>query len=258
MSLPNVVFSKHWIEKNDNHNVLHDRYPAIKLDIVSEVVGAAHFDLEKLKKLVDPRPELANATWDFGFGDWESAIAAASHVGRVDIANYLVSRGAVPTIFTFAMLGNFNVVKFLIESSPGIQKSLGPHGISLLQHAKTGLSSDNGNKPGSQQLVDYLEKLGDANGRQYMPMDETEKQKYLGDYIYNKKTLEGFTVKLNMRKMLSLGRKGKSGGTLHKTGANTFTYNGALSVIVSFSMKDGIVDALTITEPGFSITAKKV
>lgn len=257
LSLPKVAVSKRLFEPVTDSGVLHDRYPAIKLDIVSEVVGAAHFDLEKLRNLVDPRPELANATWDFGFGDWESAIDAASHVGRVDIVNYLIGKGSVPTIFTYAMLGNLNIVKALVEASPGIQKSLGPHGISLLQHARTGLASGNGNRSGSERLIEYLERLGDADGSQYLPVDDSEKQQYLGDYIYDAGTQDGFTIKLNMRKMLALGRKGKSGGALFKTGHHTFTYNGAPSVVIRFSIKNDIVDALTIREPGFSITAMK-
>jgi hypothetical protein len=46
-----------------------------------------------------------------------------------------MDKGASPTLFTFAMLGNFKVVKSVIESSPGIQTAMGPHGISLLDHA---------------------------------------------------------------------------------------------------------------------------
>lgn len=33
----------------------HDRYPAIPLDAVSEVVGLSHFDLDKVKALVENR-----------------------------------------------------------------------------------------------------------------------------------------------------------------------------------------------------------
>ena len=80
-SIPNIVYSKHFLSDTSNINSpntpLHDRYPAIQLAIASEVVGVSHFNLDRLKQLVDPRPELAKANWDWGFGDWESAIAAA-------------------------------------------------------------------------------------------------------------------------------------------------------------------------------------
>src|SRR5690348_10364208 len=84
-AIPNIVFSNNIVFLNNSFDPSpHDRYPAIKLDVASEVVGVSHFDLNKLKSLVDARPELAKAEWDWGFGDWESAIGAASHVGRKD------------------------------------------------------------------------------------------------------------------------------------------------------------------------------
>ncbi|NNC69781.1 MAG: hypothetical protein HKN90_03050, partial [Flavobacteriaceae bacterium] len=121
-----------------NEKLFH-RYPSIDDAIVNDVVGKSHFDLETVKKYVDKRPELARATWDWSFGDWESAIGAASHVGRRDIVHYLISKGARPTMFTYAMLGAFEIVKSMIDMTPGIQSTMGPHGISLLRHAKAGL-----------------------------------------------------------------------------------------------------------------------
>jgi hypothetical protein len=241
----------------NNMPPLHDRYPAIPLDIASEVVGVSHFNLDRLKKLVDPRPELANATWDFGFGDWESAIAAGSHVGRIDIVQYLIGKGAAPTLFTHAVMGNFNLVKAVIEAYPGVQKCPGPHGISLLQHAQTGLDADNGNKTQSKRLVAYLQKLGDAGGKQYQPVEESEKAQYLGDYLFEDDANNGFSVKLNMRKMLSLGRKGKSGGTLYRMEGHTFSYNGMPSVTVTFNVEADKIVSVTVQEPGLALTARK-
>lgn len=144
VSLPNLIYAKENITpKSDkgSENNTDKRYPAIKEAIVEEVVGLAHFNLDKLKILVNQRPELARATWDWGFADWETAIGAASHTGRKDIADYLLSMGARPDIFTFAMLGNYKAVKSMIEFTPGIQRIAGPHGISLLQHAKNGVNN---------------------------------------------------------------------------------------------------------------------
>jgi hypothetical protein len=113
--LPNSIYAKSITSITHGNNLFnegrHDRYPAIQLEIASEVVGVSHFDFARLKQLVDPRPELAKAKWDWGFGDWESAIDAASHVGRKDIVTYLISKGAMPTIFTYAMLGEYETVK---------------------------------------------------------------------------------------------------------------------------------------------------
>ena len=239
-------------------SVPHERYPAIQLEIASEVVGAAHFNLEKLKQLVDPRPELAKATWDGGFGDWESAIAAASHVGRKDIVDYLISKGAVPTLFTYAMLGEYETVKAMIDAYPGIQRNFGPHGITLLQHAKTGLQAEGIDKTKAQRTVDYLESLGDADGKKYLDMTEAEKAKYLGDYKYGTGKDDGFTIKMNMRKLLTLGRLGKSGGALLRVSESDFIYQNAPSVTVKFTIQNDQVASLILNEPGLTLTATKV
>jgi hypothetical protein len=261
-SLPTLVYSKEPLSVTSGNSssdaTPHDRYPAIQMSIASEVVGVAHFNLDRLKELVDPRPELAKANWDWGFGDWESAIGAASHVGRKDIVDYLIGKGAVPTIFTYAVLGQYEMVKEMIRSYPGIQKNSGPHGITLLQHAKTGLQTEGVDKAKAQQLVDYLQSLGDADGRQYLNLEEAEKAKYLGDYKYGEGKDDGFTIKLNMRKLLSLGKLGKSGGALWRIGENEFTYQGAPSVTVKFLIQNDRVISLTINEPGLTLTATKV
>ncbi|HYF29486.1 MAG TPA: hypothetical protein VD993_00055 [Chitinophagaceae bacterium] len=261
-AVPNIVYAKNSSPVASNNGISdesqHDRYPAIKLEIASEVVGVSHFNLDRLKELVDPRPELAKAEWDWGFGDWESAIGAASHVGRKDIVDYLIKKGAVPTIFTYAMLGEYEIVKAMIDAHPGIQRNFGPHGITLLQHARTGSQTEGVDKVKSQRLVDYLRALGDADGRQYLSLEEKEKAKYLGDYKYGEGKDDGFTIKLNMRKLLALGKLGKSGGALLRIGENEFTYQGAPSVVVKFLVRNDRVISLTLQEPGLTLTATKI
>ena len=236
----------------------NERYPSIRNEIVSEVVGVSHFNLDRLKELVDPRPELVNATWDWAFGDFESAIGAASHVGRKDIVDYLISKGATPTIFTFAMLAEYEMVKKMIEAKPGIQKNSGPHGISLLKHAEVALETEGVNKSNAEKLIGYLESLGDADGKKYLPVEDPEKEKYLGDYKYGEGNEEGFTIKLNKKNLLTLGRIGKNGGVLFRTGENEFTYNGAPSVIIRFVLENNKVISFTLNEPGLILKAVKV
>ena len=59
----------------------------------------SHNDIKRVRELVERQPALARASLDWGFGDWETAIDAASHVGRRDIAEFLIANGARPTIF---------------------------------------------------------------------------------------------------------------------------------------------------------------
>ena len=257
VALPCVARSGQSAEENvANSSRLHAGYPAIGPDVVSEVVGVSHFDLRRLKELVDPRPELAKATWDWGFGDWESAIGAASHVGRRDIIEYLISKGAQPTLFTFAVLGQSEVVQAMLRLSPQMQQLRGPHGISLMRHAQIGLQSDGADQNNSQALIDYLTKL-ELPEETYLDMSDEEKQKYIGDYKYGPAQQDALTIQLNMRKLLSLGRIGEFGGALYKTAEKQFTYNGAPSDNITFQHNGDNIESLTITGPGWTLTARK-
>src|SRR5262245_44070705 len=122
--------------------------------VAREMVIVSHGNVARVKELVGARPALARAAWDWGYGDWETALGAASHVGNKEIAGVLLAAGAHPTIFSAAMVGQLDAVKAFIAASPGIQRTRGPHGITLLDHARNGKSVE---------VVKYLESLGDAD-----------------------------------------------------------------------------------------------
>jgi hypothetical protein len=262
-SIPNLVFAgrDRFVPPHLANNP-HPGYPSLDKDLVSEVVGKSHFDLERVKELVNQRPELSRSVWDWGFGDFESAIGAASHVGREDIVQFLRSRGARPTLFTYAMLGQYEVVKATCEANPGIQQVEGPHGFNLMFHARIGLrikGRTSSQKEQSQRLVDYLQQLGDADPSiESTDLAEADKQAYLGDYKYGDGPEDGFSVKLNMRKLLSLGKIGSFGGALFCVAPDTFRYNGTSSVTITFQRKLDQVVSLTLEEPGLTLTATKV
>jgi hypothetical protein len=106
--------------------------------LAKEVVGVSHGNLARLRELVERQPALARASVDWGFGDWETALGAAAHTGRREIAELLLANGAPPSLFSAAMLGQVDVVRALVAARPGVQGMLGPHGITLLAHARTG------------------------------------------------------------------------------------------------------------------------
>ena len=66
----------------------------ITTELVREFVMAAHGDLEKVQELLVESPSLLHAAYNWGGSDWESALGAAAHVGRKDIALYLLEKGA--------------------------------------------------------------------------------------------------------------------------------------------------------------------
>ena len=129
-----------------------DRGPRLNLEMVQEFVVAGHRDLEKVKSLLAQEPKLINAAWDWGRGDWETALGGAAHVGKREIALFLLEKGARIDIFTAAMLGQLEIVKAAIKAFPETQNILGPHGIPLMAHAKAGGRE-------AAKVLKYLESL---------------------------------------------------------------------------------------------------
>jgi hypothetical protein len=118
--------------------VTDEKPPPIASELVAEFVLKAHGDLEFVKKTVESEPAIVNAAWDWGGGDWETGLGAAAHVGRRDIAEYLLDRGARKDVFAAAMLGEADVVRAMLEAQPGLRDARGPHGIPLRAHAEAG------------------------------------------------------------------------------------------------------------------------
>jgi hypothetical protein len=106
--------------------------------LVHDFVGVAHGDLDRVRALIGQEPALVNAAWDWGGGDWETGLGAAAHVGRRDIALFLLGHGARMDIFAAAMLGHLDIVRAMIAAVPEARNGRGPHGILLLTHAEMG------------------------------------------------------------------------------------------------------------------------
>jgi hypothetical protein len=115
-----------------------ESFPSQHPHLAREIVGVSHRDLARVRELVTAHPSLAKASWDWGFGDWETALGAASHVGNRPIAEFLIEQGAPPTIFSAAMLGQLDIVKAYAAAIPSIHLLRGPHGIPLSAHARAG------------------------------------------------------------------------------------------------------------------------
>jgi len=102
------------------------------------MVAKAHGDLEYVRTALAEDPTLANAAWDWGDGDWETALGAAGHMGRRDIAELLLAHGARLDLFVAAMLGELAIVESMLAAHPEMRDAKGPHGIPLLAHAEAG------------------------------------------------------------------------------------------------------------------------
>lgn len=121
--------------------------------VVKEFVTAGHNNLNKVKELLDEYPNLLNCTWDWGGGDFETAIGGAGHMGDVEIANYLIDQGARTNLFVLTMLGKTELVKPVLEAYPSLINAKGPHGLTMLHHAVKGGEN-------ARELADYLQSKG--------------------------------------------------------------------------------------------------
>jgi len=116
---------------------------------VQAVVGQAHRSLEKVRELVEATPLLVNACWDQGGGDFETPLEAAAHTGGRDIAEYLLSKGARPSLYAAGMLGQLELVKGFFAIDPQAHLVPGPHGFTLYHCVKQG-------GPRAQPVLDWL------------------------------------------------------------------------------------------------------
>ena len=117
---------------------MSDAPPQLDPATVQAFVASAHGDLDVVRSLLEEEPALVNAAWDWGGGDWETGLGAAAHMGRRQIALYLLEHGARLDLFAAAMLGYFDIVTAILSDFPEMRDALGPHGIPLVEHARVG------------------------------------------------------------------------------------------------------------------------
>jgi hypothetical protein len=217
-------------------------FPAQDPEMVHEMVIVSHGQIARVKELVALHPALAKATYDWGFGDWESCIDAASHVGNREIAEFLLANGARPTIFSAAMLGHLDAVKAYIAASPGIQKIKGPHSITLLRHAIAGGAQ-------AKPVRDYLETVEGADDRlPTQPLTSDDIAKLKGKYE------SGVEITVD-REQLYFACGGRSRGLIH-LGTYEFYPAGAEQVRVRFAAAAAGV-TLTVHDRNVVLTAKR-
>jgi ankyrin repeat protein len=102
--------------------------------LVEECVGNAHGDLEKVRVLVERYPELvdARARWN------ETPIEAATQMGRRDIIEYLLGRGAPLGFLTACVLGREDLVRAELARDGSRARAPGVHGLPSLYFASVG------------------------------------------------------------------------------------------------------------------------
>lgn len=233
-----------------------DVFPAQDPALVKEVVGVSHRDLKRVQELVERQPALARASIDWGFGDWEACIDAASHVGNKPIADFLLANGARPTIFSAAMMGQLDVVKAFIAARPGVQRTLGPHGLTLMWHAKQG-------GPDAAAVVQYLTAIGDADVQATtVQLAAPDRDVLVGKYTYGSGPRDYFTVDVRRdmqgRDQLGIERPGApTRQNLFHLGNLVFFPTGVPSAKIAFAREGTKVTQLTVADPNVMLTARR-
>lgn len=138
------------LPKTTSSKSLNDKDP-IKVEVIKEFVSAGHKNLSQVKEMLSDYPSLLYCRYDWGGGDFEEAIEGAGHVGNKEIANYLIEQGARVNLFVLTMLGKTELVQPVLEQYPSLISARGPHGFTLLHHAKVGEA---------QALYDFLQEKG--------------------------------------------------------------------------------------------------
>lgn len=225
-------------------------YPTGDAILVKDLVGAAHSNFDRVKAIVSRQPALAKAGWDWGFGDWETALGAASHVGNRPIAEFLLAHGAPPTLYSSTMLGHLDVVKSMIAAQPGVQRIRGPHGITLLSHARAG-------GPAAAEVLAYLESLGGANDPvPVQPLSAADRAEILGRYSFGPGARDVFVVD-EAREAPGITRIGAVRRGLVHRGDLAFSPIGAEDVRIRFVRAGDRSRGLTITDPDLLLTATR-
>jgi hypothetical protein len=224
-------------------------FPTQDPDLVREMVGVAHGNVARVKELVGRQQTLAKAAYDWGFGDWETALGAASHVGNREIAEFLLANGARPSMFSAAMLGQLDVVEAFVTASPGVQRIKGPHSITLLRHAMAG-------GPAAKPVVDYLTEIGGADERiAEQPMTAEDRAKLTGTYTFGAAARDRMEVTLNKETLMIARAGGVPRGLMH-LGSLEFCPVGAENVRIRFAEAAGVW-SVTVRDPEVVLTARR-
>lgn len=230
---------------------LGDWFPRQDPALAQEVVGRSHVDIKRVRELVERQPALARAAIDWGYGDWETALGAASHTGRREIAEFLLAHGAQPTLFSAAMLGQLAVVRAWVETVPGIQKTRGPHAITLLAHARSG-------GPDAAAVVAYLEGVGGADTRPATAdLAAADRDAVVGRYTFGPGPRDRFDVDVRTDR-LGIQRTDGNRSLLFHTGGLVFYPSGVPSVRIAFTREGAAVTRMTVADPDVILTAQRV
>jgi len=129
-----------------------EHHPQFDRARVKRFVIAGHANLAAVKAMLAEETESNQRGNRLGQRGFRNALGGASHMGRRDIAEYLLEHNARMDIFAATMLGRLDIVSAAVAAFPNIVHVPGPHGIPLLVHAEKGGSA-------AKAVLEFLQPL---------------------------------------------------------------------------------------------------
>jgi hypothetical protein len=137
------------------------------------------------------------------------------------------------------MIGSVEAVRATVEGSPGVEAIPGPHGITLLAHARAG-------REDAALVVEYLESLGTADPRpRSLPLTAEEVAAMVGTYAYGADATERIVVDERNGSLQITAADGVARGLLRQSELE-FHPVGVPSVRVRFTLSEERATSLTI------------
>lgn len=233
-----------------------DRPAPLDGELVFEFVKVAHGDLERTKELIGRESRLIKAAWDWGAGDFETALGAAGHMGRPDIADFLIKHEAPFELCPAAMLGQLAVVRAALETQSSLIHVPGPHGIPLIAHARAG-----GNEASSvlEFLLEFEKEhprpeSGSAATRTATALDGIYAGVYRGTYA-NREV--GYEITEHDRSITLRPLDGREPQELQRAGEHRFELS-KFGVMVMFAVENGKAVAFTVTQGELQVEVERV
>jgi len=170
-------------------------------------------------------------------------------IGSRPVAEYLLAHGAHPTIFSAAMLGDVDVVRAFVTASPGIERTKGPHGLTLAHHARMG-----GER--ATPVLDYLSVLPGADARPASePLSDSDLALIAGVYAFGGGPDERVEIRA-ARGQVMFTRTGHAGRGLTHVGGLAFFPAGSEAVRIRCAAGGSRV-VMTVHDPDVVMTVAK-
>ena len=222
-----------------------ESFPSQHPHLAREIVGVAHRDLVRVKELVTAHPSLAKASWDWGFGDWETALGSASHVGNRPIAEFLIEQGAPPTSFRrrCSASSTSSYARRCPHSSCAVPRR------PLAAHARAGGAQ-------ADAVFQFINSIGAAAPPvPVVPLSDADRSSLEGRYTFGPGPRDAFSVK-SQGNLWGIQRDGGELRGLVHVGGLHFHPVGAPAVRVKFDRAPAVT-TLSVLDPDLIVTAKK-